>query len=158
MLTGSAIEGVLITPQRCISTPGGDVYHAMKAGDPGYAGFGEAYFSTIDPGAIKPWKRHLRMTLNLVVISGKVRFIVHDLRVGSASFGHTATYVLGPELPLNSEDAGYARLTVPPGLWMAFQGRSDRTSILLNLADLRHQPDEAERQPLEFIPFDWETA
>jgi len=155
MLTGSRIEGVLITPQRRISAPGGDVFHAIKSGEPGFAGFGEAYFSTIESRLVKPWKRHLRMTLNLVVISGKVRFVVHDLREGSVSFGCTEAFDVGPEPSMAAEDAGYARLTVPPGLWMAFQGRSDRRSILLNLADLQHDPGEVERQTLEFIPFNW---
>lgn len=155
MLTESSIDGILITPQRQIRTPGGDVFHAMKADDPGYAGFGEAYFSTIESGAVKSWKRHHRMTLNLVVITGKVRFVIHDLREGSSSYGCTESYQLGPECSSSVDYAGYARLTVPHGLWMAFQGRSDRTSILLNLADLQHDPGEVERQTLEFIPFNW---
>ena len=48
-----AINGVNITPLSIIDTKGGDVLHAMKMSDHGYSGFGEAYFSTIEPQAIK---------------------------------------------------------------------------------------------------------
>lgn len=142
------IAGVLATPLKIIPVEGGDVYHAMKSGDAGYCGFGEAYFSTVLPGAVKAWKRHNRMTLNLVVISGRVRFVLYDDRSGSPNVGVTAVHVLGPP-------DRYIRLTVPPGIWMAFQGVADGTSILLNAADLAHDPEEADRLLLDAIPFDW---
>lgn len=146
---GGLIDGVVLTPLRMIPTPGGDVWHGMKRTDPGYAGFGEAYFSTITPQAIKPWKRHLRMTLNLVVPVGEIRFVLHDERENSPSFGQTQTVRL-------SREHNYQRLTVPPGVWMAFRGESASTSILLNIADLLHDPDEAERGTLETFAYDWE--
>ena len=74
------IEGVILTPLKKISHPRGDVFHGMKKSDNGYAGFGEAYFSTIKNGEIKGWNKHKRMTLNLVVPVGKVIFIIYDGR------------------------------------------------------------------------------
>lgn len=38
------IEGVIVTPLKQIYNPRGDVWHAMKCSDPGFDGFGEAYF------------------------------------------------------------------------------------------------------------------
>ena len=43
--------------------------HGIKKNDTGYVGFGEVYFSYINPKAVKAWKKHNRMTLNLVVPS-----------------------------------------------------------------------------------------
>ena len=143
-----SIDGVIFTPLTKVPVPDGDVFHGMKVTDPGYAGFGEAYFSTINSGAIKSWKRHLRMTLNLIVISGKVRFVVHDDRTESLTKGQTVAYDL--EFP-----GQYARLTIPPNLWMAFQGRALAPSVLLNLASIPHDPDEAKRKSLDEIAFDW---
>ena len=40
------IEGIIITPLKKIYHTQGDIYHAMKKSDPGFDGFGEAYFST----------------------------------------------------------------------------------------------------------------
>lgn len=146
---GGLIDGVVLTKLRVIPTPGGDVWHGMKRDDPGYAGFGEAYFSTIAYQAIKPWKRHLRMTLNLVVPVGEIRFALHDGREASPSFGQTQTVKL-------SREHNYQRLTVPPGIWMAFQGLYAPESILLNIADLLHDPLEVERGTLETFAYDWE--
>ena len=64
------IDNFLITPLGIINTPGGNVMHGMKESDSGFSGFSEAYFSEIDFGAIKAWKRHKEMTLNLVVPVG----------------------------------------------------------------------------------------
>jgi len=143
------IDGVLLTPLREIETPGGNVFHGMKCADPGYAGFGEAYFSTVEPNAIKPWKRHKVMTLNLIVPIGRVRFVLYDDRRSSGTSGITSQIIIGRK-------GVYGRLTVPPCVWMAFQGCSSQTSWVLNIANVSHDPTEADRLPLDAISFDWE--
>ena len=145
------IDGVRLTPLKIVKVADGDVFHGMRASEPGFSGFGEAYFSEIHSGVVKPWKRHRRMTLNLVVIRGLIRFVVHDDRPGSATHGVTAEYRLGPP-------DRYQRLSVAPGLWMAFQGLSGETSLLLNIADIEHDPAEADRGGRDDFPFDWSTA
>lgn len=141
------MDGVLLTPQRRIAHPKGDVCHAMKKSDPGFAGFGEAYFSTVNPGDIKGWKKHLRMTMNLVVPVGAIRFVLHDDRAGSPTAGSFFEAVLSVE--------NYQRLTVPPGVWMAFSGVGAPLNLLLNLANLEHDPAESENIPLESFAYAW---
>jgi dTDP-4-dehydrorhamnose 3,5-epimerase len=141
------MDGLLLTPLKRIPTAGGDVLHGMKEGDPGYAGFGEAYFSLVRPGVIKGWKRHRRMTLNLIVTQGRIRFVVCDDRKGAPRFEET---LLSPD---SAETC--CRLTVAPGLWMAFRGEGESVNMLLNIASLRHDPDEAENALLETFPFRW---
>lgn len=135
------IEGVLITPLKRIDHPQGDVLHGMKKSDPGFSGFGEAYFSTIHAGDIKPWKKHLSMTLNLVVPVGKIRFVLHDERFDSQTCSQTMVVEIGRD--------NYQRLTVPAGVWMAFEGLDEALNLLLNVADLEHDPNEVERAELE---------
>lgn len=139
----NALPGVLLTPLRQIPTAGGPIFHAMKAGEEGEVGFGEAYFSLIESGAIKGWKRHKRMTLNLVVPLGRIQFRIHD-----EDAEHCEDVMLGPAHE-------YARLTVPPGLWVAFGGLDARTSMLLNIADLRHDPEEADTASLDRFVWEW---
>ena len=139
------IDGVLVTPLRIIETPGGDVMHTMKQSDPGYVGFGEAYFSQVSYGAIKAWKRHREMTLNLSVPVGEVRFVLHDDREGLQVF---------QELTLSPSN--YFRLTVPPMVWVGFQGLSPEGSIVLNVANLEHNPTEIDRQEINQIDYNWE--
>lgn len=139
------LDEILLTPLKRISTPKGDVMHAMKASDPGYAGFGEAYFSQVNQHEIKGWKRHFRMTLNLVCSSGLVRVIARS---------EAGKIVLDTRLSPD-EPALHNRLTVPPGYFLAFQGLGPGASTLLNIASIPHDPSEAETQPLEF--FGWDT-
>ena len=69
------IEGVILTPLKKITHPRGNILHAIKENDIGYAGFGEAYFSELTTGQIKGWNRHKYMTLNLIVPVGSVKFV-----------------------------------------------------------------------------------
>ena len=141
------ISGVTFTPLSIIDTDGGDVLHAMKSSDLGYGGFGEAYFSTIDSGAIKGWKCHQEMILNLVVPVGAVRFVIFDERSKSNTKGEFGEIILSRKK--------YGRLTVPPKLWVAFQGVNTQSSVVLNIANIPHDPYEAEHKMLEEIDYSW---
>ena len=141
------IHGVGLFPLKIIPDSRGDIYHGMKSSDPGFAGFGEAYFSSVGYGQIKAWKKHLRMTLNLIVPVGRIRFVIFDDRPGSPTRGNRLEKVLSLK--------NYCRLCIPPGLWNGFQGMERGMNLLLNVADLEHDPNEAERLPVEAIAFDW---
>jgi dTDP-4-dehydrorhamnose 3,5-epimerase len=139
------IKGISLQPLKIIKTPGGDVMHAMKKSSDGYSGFGEVYFSQINNGEIKAWKRHKEMTLNLVVPTGKVRFVFYDDR----ELQHEQF-----EEHIISLDS-YFRLTVEPNIWMGFQGLSKSVSIVMNIANLEHNPAEIDRKSIEQIDFKW---
>jgi dTDP-4-dehydrorhamnose 3,5-epimerase len=139
------IKDVVITNLNIINTPGGNVKHAMKKSDNGFEGFGEAYFSHINKNAIKAWKRHKKMTLNLIVPLGKIRFVLFDDREASNTKFQEVTI----------SKNNYCRLTVPPMIWMGFQGLSDDGSMLLNIASLEHDPMEHEKKNIKQIEFDW---
>ena len=84
----------------------------MKAVDPGYAGFGEAYFSMVDRGAVKGWKRHHAHGAE----PGGVRGRDPVLRAGRED-GWAGSVVLSPEA-----DDSHARLTVPAGMLDGVRG------------------------------------
>lgn len=138
------VEHILVTPLKRIFVEGGDVLHAMKRTDPGAVDFGEAYFSLIKRGAVKAWKRHLRMTLNLVVPTGRVSFVFVDC------LGNIREEIIGIEY--------YVRLTVPPGIWFGFNGLSEPFSLILNVADITHDPAEVERRPLAAFNYSWRST
>ncbi len=138
-----SVDQIRVTPLKRIALAGGDVLHGMKHGDPGFVNFGEAYFSQIEKNAVKAWKRHVRMTLNFVVPVGAVQFVFID-----------------DQGAMREEVAGldrYVRLTVPPGLWFGFRGLAAPYSLLMNIADIPHDPAEIERQELDAFEFDWKA-
>ena len=139
------LADILVTPLRRIETTGGDVLHAMKQSDVGSAGFGEAYFSWVSGGTVKAWKRHTRMTMNVIVPVGQVSFVF----CGTNADGG---------LQFRVEDIGvdrYARITVPAGIWFGFQGLSNSPSLVLNIASIPHDPDEVERLAMKDINYVW---
>lgn len=140
------IDGVYLHPLKQIIVPNGNLYHALKSTDEGYCGFGEAYFTHIEPGKVKGWKRHNLMTLNLIVIYGKVKFVIYDDRSNSPTYGHFQEIELSPE-------NNYQRLTIAPGLWMAFYGAYNATSIIMDIIPQPHNPSEADKKALENIPY-----
>lgn len=146
------IEGVSLHPLKQIHVPKGDLWHAFKSTDEGFVGFGEAYFTQIQPGEVKGWKRHNRYVLNLVVVVGAVKFVVYDDRKGSPTQGQFQEIILSPH-------GSYQRLTVAPGLWMAFAGAdSSQTSILMDLIPEVHDPAESDKMELHAIPYILKTS
>ena len=138
-----SLNEINVTPLKRISTPGGDVMHGLKKSDNGFNGFGEVYFSWVEQGAIKAWKCHQYMTLNLIVPVGEVSFVFH-LTNQKNSF---RTENIGEER--------YVRLTVPPGIWSGVQGLGEARSLRMNVADLPHNPNEVQRKSVEEIQYGW---
>ena len=144
-----SIEGIVLTDLKRINHPKGNIYHAMKKSDKGFEGFGEAYFSTIKENEIKGWKKHLKMTMNIIVPVGEVTFVLFDDRENSNSVNNYFSVTLSP--------SNYYRLTVPPGIWHAFKGHNHDVNLILDVADMIHQPDEIIRANIDDIHFEWES-
>ena len=135
------MDGVTLTPLKKIHHPKGDIFHAMKNDDIGYSGFGEAYFSTINQFDIKGWKKHTKMTLNLVVPIGEIRIVVCN-EMTKAFYS------------VDISHDNYQRITIKPGLWVAFKGISEY-NMLLNIASIAHNPSEAKNIAIDKINYVW---
>ena len=82
---------------------------------------------------------------NLTVPVGEVKFVLFDDRDKlDQKFQEV----------LISRD-NYCRLTVPPMIWLGFQGLSSSGSILLNIANIIHDAKELERKNISEIHYDW---
>ena len=136
------MPNVLLTPLKRISLESGDVLHALKKSDEAFHGFGEAYFSLIHHHAIKGWKCHTMMCMNLVVPAGDVKFVFYDQLVNQFT-----------EVTIG--DSNFQRITVRPNIWFAFQGRSESPSIVLNIANIPHDPTESLKKELNDLQYEW---
>ncbi|MBT8206991.1 MAG: dTDP-4-dehydrorhamnose 3,5-epimerase [Acidimicrobiales bacterium] len=114
---------------------------ATRSDAAGFAEVHEAYFSRVDPDAVRAWKRHSEMTVNVVVPVGHVRFVV---AVDDETFQE---FDLGPE-------HDYGRLTIEPGIWFGFKGGAEG-GLVLNLANILHRPEEADGAELEHFDYIW---
>jgi dTDP-4-dehydrorhamnose 3,5-epimerase len=133
----SDVSEIVVTKLDRISLKGGDVLKVMNKHQATFNGFGEAYFSLIENGVRKGVKRHLQMTMNLTVPIGLVEFAFRDENGGNR------LETIG--------ESNYCRLTVPNKIWFSFSGLATPLSLVLNIADIDHDPREVERKPLDYF-------
>ena len=148
--TASRISGVMIIPLRQIVDERGAVLHMLRADSPLFQGFGEIYFSEVNAGVIKAWKRHRLMIQHFAVPHGRIKLVLFDDRTGSDTRGTVEVLEMGrPDC--------YDLVRLPAGLWYGFQGISDSASLLANCTNLPHDPAESERLPEDSqeIPYNW---
>lgn len=145
----NSIDGVILSPLKIIENPLGNIFHGFKSSDLGFMGFSEAYFSTINYNQIKPWKKHLKMTLNLIVPVGEIRFVLYDGRKNSDTYRKF--------LDVSLSKKNYQRLTVPPNVWVSFKGVGNDLNFLLNVANLNHDPREIIREKIDTFKFNWDS-
>ena len=137
-----SLSGIKLFPLNQISLKEGDVRHALKDDDLGYTGFGEAYFSWINIDTVKAWKKHNAMSMNLIVPYGNVRFVFYD-----ESTDNYRVEEIG--------DKRYARLSVPSGIWFGFKGLFSPSSLILNIANIKHEVYEVQKLAQTNFNYDW---
>jgi len=144
------IEGVKVTKLAQFHDERGKVMQMLRADSELFESFGEIYFSTIHPGAVKAWHRHKLMTLNYAVVYGQIKFILFDDRPGSSTRGELQELYISPE--------NYHLVTVPPLIWNGFKAVGGKEAIVANCASIPHQSEEIERLPADSheIPYSWD--
>ena len=135
------MDGITLTSLNKIYHPKGEILKVIKKSDTTFSEFGEAYFSTINQGDIKGWKKHTEMILNLVVVVGEIEFVIYN--ENKKEFFNVKI----------SQD-NYKRLTVNSGLWVAFRGVKSY-NMLLNLSNIEYNPDEAINADLHKFDYKW---
>lgn len=145
----NTIHDVIITPLKQICDERGKVMHMLKSSDEHFKKFGEIYFSCVNPGAIKAWHIHEKMTLNYACISGMIKLVLYDDRKDSATNGIVQEIFIG--------DSNYQLVTIPANIWNGFKGISTKVSIVANCSTIAHDPYEIRRlDPIKNdIPYDW---
>jgi len=144
------IEGVVKTPLKQIQDARGKVMHMLKVTDPNFQKFGEVYFSWVNPGYIKGWKKHRISTMNFAVPVGVVKVAIFDDYPASKSYKCVEEFILSYE--------DYYLLTIPPGLWYGFKAEGIHAAMIVNCATYPHDPNEAVTlEPYDpSIPYIWE--
>ena len=139
-VTSEELRSVVTFPLRVIPGELGAVLHMIRP-DSSQEQVGEVYFSEVEPGVIKGWKNHRRMTQRIAVPVGEVIFYTIDRRSESGNETSREMFRLGRE-------ENYKLLVIPPGVWYAFANVSGNTSVVANAPDSPHEPGEIIRKDL----------
>jgi dTDP-4-dehydrorhamnose 3,5-epimerase len=145
------IEGVRLTKLSQFHDERGKVMQMLRNDSSDFSEFGEIYFSTIHPGAVKAWHRHSAMTLNYAVVFGQIKFVLYDDRPESPTRGEIQELFISPE--------NYYLVTVPPLIWNGFKAVGAVEAIVANCATIPHEAEEIQRLPVESdaIPYVWDV-
>lgn len=143
------IEGIEILPLKIIRDERGAVMHMIRSTDSHFTKFGEIYFSIVNPGVIKGWKKHKEISQNMVVPEGMIQIVFYDERENSKTYGQIKTIEFGVD--------NYILVKIPPNIWYAFKAVSSTHALIANCTTAPHDPLESESLPLDsnIIPYSW---
>lgn len=133
-------KNIKIIDQKKIINPLGNIIKIINRDNEGYAGFSETYFSEIKKNSVKAWKYHKKMTLNLFVVQGKVKFVFFD---NKKSFY---------KIVLSEYDC--KQLFIKPKVWFGFKGIGKKNKVL-NFSNIIHNESELRRKRKADILFKW---
>lgn len=131
----------------------GYLMEILRADDPIFAGFGQAYVSLNYPGVVRAWHWHEHQDDCFCCLQGMIQVPLFDLRPDSPTCGELNEFFLGEHNPI--------LLRIPRGVAHGYKTLGVVPSLLLNFPNRpynREQPDE-HRLPwnTERIPYNWET-
>ena len=144
------IDGVEITKLNKKEDHRGSVMPMLRSDSRVFKSFGEIYFSTIFPKAIKAWHLHKKATLNYACIKGEVKLVLFDDRKNSKTFRKFNEYILTPK--------DFFLITIPPFIWNGFIGLDASDSIMANCISLPHNENEIVRKKHndKYFKYNWE--
>ncbi len=149
----SEIEGVNIKQLRKIPDERGSIMHMLRVDDENFEKFGEVYFSTAYPGAIKGWHEHTKQVQNYAVVSGMIKLVMYDIRKQSKTRGNLIEIFMG--------DLNYVLVRIPTGVINGYKCIGDKTAIVANCSTLPHMPDGEmiRHDPLsDVVPYKWDLV
>src|SRR5689334_19159543 len=106
------LEGVVVEPLKVFTDERGELRHMLRSDSPLFKKFGEVYFSFVNPGFIKGWKKHQKMTQHFTVPVGNLKLVLYDDRAKSSTHGKVQELEIGIK--------NYQIVSIPPQVWYAF--------------------------------------
>ena len=149
--TGARIEGVQLVRLHRYADHRGSLTPIMSDSSFWSEPIVHAYRITIRPGRIKGWGMHRLQADRYYIESGRVRVVLYDGRVASATHQEFDEFGFDETTP--------ALLRIPPGVWHADQNTGDVDAVILNFPTRAYDaadPDKHRIDPhSDEIPFDW---
>jgi len=144
------IQGLEVSPLKVVADNRGKVMEMADVKMPQFERFGEIYFSFVNPGVIKGWKKHLSAVQLFAVPVGTIKFVIYDDRPDSTTCGTVEAIEIG--------EANYNLIKMPPGVWYSWQATSIFPAMIASLTSEPHDPAEAvsvEVNNNNIIPYQW---
>ena len=145
------IEGVMIKKLKVIPDERGRLMEILRRDDEMFAGFGQVYMTTANPGVVKGWHYHKKQCDNMTVVKGMMKIVLYDSRENSSTCGKVNEFFVGEHNPL--------LVHIPPYVYHGFKCVSIEEAIAVNTPTEVYnydEPDEFRVDPHNNdIPYDW---
>jgi dTDP-4-dehydrorhamnose 3,5-epimerase len=145
------IEGVNVKKLRVIPDERGFLMEMLRADDPFFQKFGQAYLTAAYPGVVKGWHYHKIQTDHFIVVKGMMKVVLYDMRENSSTKGEINEFFMGELNPM--------LITIPPGVLHGMKCISEEIAFLINIPTEIYEygdPDEHRVAAHDNdIPYDW---
>ena len=146
------IDGVIVKKLKVVADERGYLMEMLRADDPFFQKFGQAYLTVAYPGVVKGWHYHKIQTDHFVAVSGMVKVVLYDQRKDSKTCGEVNEFFMGDSNPI--------MLRIPVGTMHGYKTCGLEPSLLVNFPTELYNPKEPDefREPYdsEKIPYSWE--
>ena len=139
------MKGFKLTKLKKINLPKGNVLKFIDKKNKNFIKFGEVYFSFVNYKSIKAWKMHKKMTINITVPIGNVRFVLFEMKKNKVSKIE--------EIKIGQNN--YRLLTINPKIWYGFIGISKNPSMIVSLTNMLYDENEMVRENINFFDYNW---
>jgi dTDP-4-dehydrorhamnose 3,5-epimerase len=145
------IDGVVVKKLKVIPDERGYLMEMLRADDPFFRKFGQAYLTVAYPGVVKGWHYHKIQTDHFVAVSGMVKVVLYDQREDSKTRGEVNEFFMGEQNPI--------LLVIPPFVVHGMKGIGTKPGMVVNFPTEVYNyenPDEHRFDPHDGgIPYDW---
>lgn len=145
------IDGVAVKELKLIPDERGYLMEVLRADDPLFTRFGQAYITAAYPGVVKAWHYHRLQTDYFCAISGMVKVVLYDAREDSPTHGEVNEFFMGEQQR--------RLLRIPPFVYHGYKNIGTQLSLLLNIPTECYnyeQPDELRADPHDgSVPYNW---
>jgi len=145
------IQGVYVKKLKKISDERGFLMEMLRDDDTFFKEFGQVYMTVCNPGYVKAWHYHKKQDDNFVVIKGKGRIGLCDIREKSSTKGEVMEFIIGED--------NLTLIFIPLGVAHGFEAVGAEPCYLINCVTKNYNydnPDEERIDPFRNeIPFKW---
>ena len=147
------IDGVKTKKLTVHSDERGRLAECLRSDDGIFEKFGQVYYTTAMPGAVKAWHYHKKQTDNFVCVKGMIKLVLYDSREGSHTKGEINEFFIGDHNPM--------LVQIPNDVYHGFKGVSEEgiESIVVNTPTNTYNAKEPDEFRLDAhtdeIPYDW---
>jgi dTDP-4-dehydrorhamnose 3,5-epimerase len=146
------IQGVKVKELKVIPDERGRLMEMLRVDDEIFAGFGQVYLTTTNPGVVKAWHLHKQQTDNVVCVAGMIRLGLYDDRRDSPTFGMVNQFFMGVHKPL--------LVQIPAFVYHGWKCVSQEEALIVNTVTKPYNPENPDEFRLDphdnHIPLNWE--